>query len=358
MSRRAKIFNFMIILLSVIILLCYLLFVDGLENIWKVFSSIHLVWLMCGAFCMVCYWTIEGIILNAALGFFSEKMSKKHAAKTCMIGQFFNCITPSATGGQPMQAYYMYRVGVRVGSATSALLIRFLIYQLVLTIYSLVVLIFEYGYFASHVQEFKYIILFGFSINTVIATMLLLIGFCRPLAQKIANGCVKFLAFLHIVKKPEEKLVYVAQEVAMFHEGFATVKTHRLEVLKLSLLTVFQLTFFFAIPVCIALSFHISLSITDALEMIAGAAFVQISSSFIPLPGAAGGAELSFYLVFGMAFKQTQLGSAILLWRLLTFYMPILVGLVFSRDLFGQKIEVQESLSSDQQINREDEIGL
>ena len=343
MSKRAKIFNAAIILLSVLILLCYLFFVDGPSDIARIFSSIYLPWLFAGAVCMICYWTTEGIILNCAVGFFTKRMNKKNAAKTCMIGQFFNCITPSATGGQPVQAYYMYRTGISLGFATSALLIRFLIYQLVLTIYSSVVLIFQYGYFAGHVQGFKYIILFGYAINTVIAVMLLLIGFRKNVAQKIAHGFVKILAKLHLVKKAEEKLEYVDREVEMFHEGFATVKTHGKQIAFLSLLTVLQLTFFFAVPVCIAFSFHIKLTFLSALKVIAGAACVQISSSFVPLPGATGGAEISFFLVFGMVFAQEQLGSAILLWRLFTFYMPIIVGLFFSRDLFGTKIQLNSS---------------
>lgn len=343
MSKRAKIFNAAIIVLSILILLGYLFFVDGPSNIARIFSSIYLPWLLAGAACMIGYWTAEGIILNCAVGFFTNRMNKKNAAKTCMIGQFFNCITPSATGGQPVQAYYMYRTGISLGFATSALLIRFLIYQLVLTLYSSVVLIFQYGYFAGHVQGFKYIILFGYTINTVIAVMLLLIGFKKNVARKISHGFVKLLAKLHIVKKLEEKLKDVDREVDMFHEGFATVKTHGKQIVLLSLLTVLQLTFFFAVPVCIAFSFHIKLTFLSALQVIAGAACVQISSSFVPLPGAAGGAEISFFLVFGMVFAQEQLGSAILLWRLFTFYMPIIVGLFFSRDLFGTKIQLNPS---------------
>ena len=64
-----------------------------------------------------------------------------------------------------------------------------------------------------------------------------------------------------------------------------------------------------------------------------------MSSTFIPSPGAAGGAELSYYVIYGSVFETGQLSAAVLLWRIYTFYMPIVVGLFFSKDLFGKKFD-------------------
>lgn len=54
-------------------------------------------------------------------------------------------------------------------------------------------------------------------------------------------------------------------------------------------------------------------------------------TSFIPLPGGSGGAEAGFYLFFGMFFPQSGvIAIAILIWRIFTFYMPIVAGVIFS----------------------------
>lgn len=41
-------------------------------------------------------------------------------------------------------------------------------------------------------------------------------------------------------------------------------------------------------------------------------------------------AEIGFHTVFGLFFPASVLSLAILLWRLFTFYLPILVGGVFT----------------------------
>ena len=54
-------------------------------------------------------------------------------------------------------------------------------------------------------------------------------------------------------------------------------------------------------------------------------------SSFVPLPGAAGGAEYSFHTFFAPFFAPygISVNLAMLLWRLITFYFPILAGSCF-----------------------------
>lgn len=72
--------------------------------------------------------------------------------------------------------------------------------------------------------------------------------------------------------------------------------------------------------------------------VVASAAFILMISSFVPLPGASGGAEGSFYMFFRMFFKASgSVSVAILLWRLFTFYLPIVVGVYFARHLSSMK---------------------
>lgn len=341
---KSKIINTAIILLSIVVLLGYMFFVDGVDNIASVFLKANLWWLAAGACCMVLYWVCEAFILHASVSCFDTHMRYRDTFKTTMIGQFFNCVTPSSTGGQPMQAYYMNRIGVGVGYATSALLIRFIVYQIGLTLFSIVVLLFKYQEFAAEISGFKYLIIFGFTVNTVVAIMLLIVGFTKTFAKKVIRGLTKLLAKLHLVKRLEKRLEQVDKEVDSFHEGFQIIKKHKMRIFVMLILTLFQLFFFFLVPVMIYCSFGLPLS--SLFTMIAAGSCVQMASCFIPLPGAAGGAELSFFMLFKLFFPSDQLSTAILLWRLFTFYLPILVGMVFSRDLFGKKIirEPQENL--------------
>ncbi len=59
-----------------------------------------------------------------------QRLSFKTAMHTTLIGQFFNQITPLATGGQPAQLYVLVKRGYHSGSATSLLLMKFLLFQI------------------------------------------------------------------------------------------------------------------------------------------------------------------------------------------------------------------------------------
>lgn len=57
-----------------------------------------------------------------------------------VVGKLFDYVTPMATGGQPVQVWRMSRQGISVGGATSVLLLRFISFQLVTSVLSLMAL--------------------------------------------------------------------------------------------------------------------------------------------------------------------------------------------------------------------------
>lgn len=338
MNKKSGIINGVIIVLSVIVLMGYIVFVDGLDNILNAFSNCKLEWLFVGVLAMIGYWYLEGHILNKGLGIFDRKLKAKYSIKNCMIGQFFNSITPSATGGQPIQAYYLNRCGVEYGFATSALLLRFISFQFSLTFICIIVMIFKFNEYAAQIQGFTALMLIGFTINTCVAIVLILIGFNKKIALIIMRFFVKVLGKLRILKNVDQKLEFVNDEVELFSKGFSTAIENKKVIIEMLFLSTLQITIFYCVNVIIALSFGINIDAHSMFHIIAGAACVQMSSTFIPLPGAAGGAELSYYVIYGSVFEAGQLSAAVLLWRIYTFYMPIVVGLFFSKDLFGKKI--------------------
>lgn len=337
MSKKSKIINISIIILSIIILFCYVFLADGFQNLISVFSKCNPLWLLGGVGLMILYWYLEGHSLNICVGFYGKRMNARQSAKNTMIGQFFNNITPSVTGGQPLQAYYMKRCGYSVGLATSSLLIKFITYQITLTLFSAIVLIFKYNYFAERVNQFALVITIGFIIDLTVAALLFLIGFKKKVATIIIHAIIGALAKIRIIKNKEQKLIKIDKEVELFNNGFKAIKTHKKELLFILMLTAFQLLAFYSVNIMIAFSFGMSLTLEQAVTLIAGASCIQMSSFFVPLPGAAGGAELSYHIIYSSILGDNLINAAMLTWRILTFYMPIIVGMFFARDVFGQK---------------------
>ena len=105
-----------------------------------------------------------------------------------------------------------------------------------------------------------------------------------------------------------------------------------------------QILLFYIINVVIVFVFKMNLTLNLMLNIICGAACVQMSSTFIPLPGAVGGAEFLFCVIYDGIFSSKYMTSALLLWRIYTFYLPIIIGLIFSRGLLNINAKLKKNV--------------
>ena len=63
-----------------------------------------------------------------------KKVSKREAVRLNFIAQFFNGITPFATGGEPMAVYMLTEQGIPVSKATNYMVQSFIFYQVALVL--------------------------------------------------------------------------------------------------------------------------------------------------------------------------------------------------------------------------------
>ena len=76
------------------------------------------------------------------------------------------------------------------------------------------------------------------------------------------------------------------------------------------------------------------LSAVSLVTIIAAQGFVLMVSSFVPIPGAGVGAEASFALFFGSFFpEEGQISLAVIIWRFISFYLTIIVGVFFAMNI-------------------------
>lgn len=312
------------------VLCIWLLKQYSIQALWKMMLGMRPLWILAALGLMVVYWVFESLGLHLAVSRFVPTQNPGDTFCATMIGQFFNCITPFSSGGQPMQAWYLVKKGVSLSFASCSLLIKFIVYQFVLTIYSALTLLLCFKSFAGRISSIGWLIFVGFGVNLLVITGLLCLGFLRRPTEKVLYGSVSLLKKVKLISeqaasKAKER---IQKELMEFYEGFAQIRQDIGGILAMSALTAVQLTAFFLIPLCIFYAF--GLGKADVLLMICAGAFVLNFTSFIPLPGAAAGAEIGFHTIFSVFFPTHILSVAILFWRLLTFYLPICVGGCFT----------------------------
>ena len=97
-------------------------------------------WLL-GAVFVVGFIESESVIIYYMMKVLGENVKLTHSFLYSFVGFFFSLITPSATGGQPAQLYFMKKDKLSLPTSTMVLLIVTITYKLVLVVLGLVVMI-------------------------------------------------------------------------------------------------------------------------------------------------------------------------------------------------------------------------
>lgn len=329
MKNKTKKLNLIFCVIAFFVMLAYMLFVDG-EDVFASLGRINIGFLLIALLCMLLYWLLETCALHVVLKKLHKPQKFGNTLTVSVIGQYFNCITPFATGGQPIQVYYFVNSGVSLGSSMTALLSKFIVYQFMLTVYCAVLLVLRFSYFSTELKALQVLTVIGFVINFAVIVGLLVLAFFRKAARKIASGVVSLCARLKLVKDKEQKLKMIDEEMHQYTENFTFLKKQPLLILQMCLISAVQLTVYFGISCVIYLGFGGQGA--DFLTILSCQAYVLMISSFVPLPGALGAAEGSYAAFFAPIFGSLVTAS-MFIWRFLTFYFPIIVGVIVTASL-------------------------
>lgn len=254
----------------------------------------------------------------------------RHSIRSVLLGLFWSGITPSSTGGQPMQVYYMSKHKVDVGYSSSRLLNRFLVYQITMTVMTVIAVILKFSYFQEHMDTpiLSTLVTIGFISQTFITLVFVFLAFSKNLTAKATRGIASLLCKIRLIKDKDRLEKSLETQLAKFHSGNRMIFSKPKLVAAAVLLTVVQLIAMFLVPYCIYRSF--GLYEASPFDMVCSQAFVTLISGMIPIPGASGAAEFSFTSLFALFFTPATIKSATLIWRIITYYLSIIVGAPFA----------------------------
>ncbi len=320
-----KIFSVGSILLSLGILLYFCISENGLFTLLGQIHRFRAAWIVLAALCMGADLFLDACLIHLFTKNAEPDYRFRSAMKVCLAGHFYSAITPFQSGGQPMQIYLMDRQGIDPGSATSALVQKFFVYQTGITLYSLAAIFLQSYVFRDPLPPaMRGLTVLGFWVQAAAAGFLLLISFSRKLTHKL----LEWVGRLPVMKKHAGLLPAWEKQVEFFHQSNREIYRNFRLLAQTYFLTFLQLTALFTVPYCIFRAFDIGRA--SPLRMLCYQAFVTMVSSLFPLPGSAGAAETSFYSFFSSFFTPETIKSADLLWRVISYYLVLLVCAPFS----------------------------
>ncbi len=285
-------------------------------------------WIALGAAAAIFFVAGESSIIHYMLRVLDQKTSFLRCLKYSFIGFFFSYITPSSTGGQPMQMYHMKKDKIKIGYSTLIMLLITIAYKSVLVLLALGFLIFNFDTVALYAGDMKWLIVLGFALNLAFISLLLLV-FIKPIwARALGIKVVELLTKLHIMKrrnkeKYTEKLIRICDTYAM---GADYIKKNLSVVFNVFLMTAVQRICLFSITWIIYRAY--GMNETRYIDILTIQIMIAVAVEMLPLPGAAGITEGCFLLAFTEIFTMERVKPALLISRGLNFYLILLIGAI------------------------------
>lgn len=297
------------------------------ETFLKTIKQANGYFLILGIGCVFVYWLLEAYMLLMLMRRDKPNESFQFAWMVTMVGQYYNLITPSATGGQPLQLFEMSKKNYSIGSGTAVLVQKYALYQITVTLLAIVATILSITTLHQSLDAAKWLIAIGLLVNIAGVVLIIILAFNVSAAKGIMMGCVGLLLKLHILKNPQKYYEKVDHFINEYQIAIKALKSNKMETMRLFCVSILQILAFFSVNYCVYRS--LGLHGVNAITIISLQAILYVAVAFVPTPGAAGGAEAGFLLLFGPIYGPGYTAVAMILWRLIIFYFIILFGGVY-----------------------------
>ena len=280
-------------------------------------------YLILSLICVVLFILGESLIIFYMMRTLGAKVKMTHCALYSFVGFFFSCITPSASGGQPMQIFYMKKDKLPIPVTTLVLMIVTITYKAVLVVIGLLICVFGGDFLRSYLGDYMWVFYLGVGLNVFCVTLMMTLVFAPGLAKWIMVKGLHSIAHIRILKPKKSRLEKLEASMDEYHATAAFWASHKRTILNVFLITFVQRCILFTVTYWVyrALGLHeygiITITILQAV--------ISVSVDMLPLPGGMGISETLYMVMFVPVFGPLMLPS-MLLSRGIAYYGQMLIS--------------------------------
>lgn len=329
MKTKKKIFWNAVLFAAVFLLTVYGVF-QGQDkaDILRQIGNCRPKWILASVICVLIFIWGESIIIWYMMRSYGIHLKKRICFLFSSVGFFFSCVTPSASGGQPMQIYFMKKEKIPIPVATVILMIVTITYKLVLVVIGLVIALFARGFMEYYMGNILFLFYLGLGLNIFCVMSMSVLVFHPFFAKKIVTEGLKLLERLHVLKRREGRLSKLENSMDLYNETACFMRNHIGLMVHIFLITVFQRAALFAVTWFVYLAFD--LKGTAWIVVMTLQAEIAVSVDMLPLPGGMGISETLFLKLFLPVFGSELLMPGMILSRGLGYYSELFISAVFT----------------------------
>lgn len=323
MNKRKNIINSIFMLILLVITLHYIFRGEDMNSILQYIQNTDMRYWLLAIIFVILFIGSESVIIFYMMHTIQQKVRLWHCFLYSFIGFFFSCITPSATGGQPAQIYYMKKDKIPIPVATLVLMIVTITYKVVLVALGMAVLIIRPTEIMQYLNPVLGICYLGLVLNIICVGFMILLVFHPTMAHNMLIVLIKILNKIHLIKNSKKPFTRVENAMKQYEDVARYFGTHKKVVWNVLVITVIQRMLLFLITYLAYRSF--GLKGTGIVTIVILQGMISVAVDMLPLPGGMGISEKMFLIIFTPVFGGVVL-PAMVVSRGLSFYTELILS--------------------------------
>ena len=325
MMKKSKIKIYLLLVTILFIFVLYFSLKDNYRDILNTLSNVNILFLLVG----ILFVFLSKYLIAKTTYYLAKKetndVSMTKMLEISLIYPFFAGITPSSVGGESFEVFYLKQTGLPYGKSTNISIQKFILYQISLIIVNFLVVILNL--FTKIVPNNSLVIisvLLNFIVNGAILGLCFLLVYNKKFNHFIMQKGVSFLHKIKVVKDIDKTREKIDNYLENFNEGADKLRKDKKLFCKLIWINVLSLVFFYLSAWPIALSMNITN--INFLNLFILATYAKMMCLLIITPGNSGAAEYCFIYLFSSLLEESSTTAYMLIWRVVTYYIPLIVG--------------------------------
>lgn len=302
------------------------------------------VYMTAAALSVIAYICFEAASLKCLTDVFGYKKSFKQSILYSASDIYVSAITPSASGGQPAAAYFMFKDNIPVAVSGVILLLNITVYAVSILGITLFGLIVKPEIFMGFEEIYKILIIIGFCAQSALLLLFVVVIKFEKLVEGICSFCVSLLCKIRIIKKRDKAEARIEKSLDEYRTCAKLLSDKKRVLPSVLLFNFLQRSAIICVMMFTYLATHGG-DWSKAFDVWLTQAYVFLGANSIPIPGAVGVTDA--LILNGFRNITNQLTEFELLGRSVSFYCCVLLcGIIMFGGYFyvnrRNKISVKE----------------
>ena len=328
MKNKKTILNLLFLVLVFALTLYYVFHGEDMEALAAYLKQSDVRYWIAGTVLVVFFILSESVIIYYMMRSVGQPAILTHCFLYSFVGFFFSAITPSATGGQPAQLYFMKKDKLSMSISTLILMVVTITYKAVLVVIGLVVVIFRPRAIMQYLSPVIGWCYLGVALNVFCVAFMMILVFHPTLAENILVSLIRVFCRITHSKKEKKWIQRISGAMEKYRSVADYLRKNKRVIVNVLLITFIQRIMWFFITYLIYLSF--SLQGVGAVTITTLQGMISVSVDMLPLPGGMGMSETLFLSIFRPICGKNFVLPVMVVSRGISYYTQLIISAIMT----------------------------